>query len=111
MILYHGTSEENKDKILKEGFSANYREYGTCVYLAKSKELAWDYGDELVEVFIDDEEITTINANTVNYKPDLENIAFKNGYKAVCLIYPDNKSSVDYTEICVYDLSIIEINK
>ena len=62
MILYHGTSRENKEKILDKGFKMSYGEYGTCLYLAKDKQVAYDYGDEIIECFIDDEYIHIIDS-------------------------------------------------
>jgi len=113
MILYHGTSEENKIKILKEGFTANYGEYGTCLYLAKSKELARDYGDYLIETFVDDEFITFINwekDSAAEDRLEVEQMAQKQNLKAICIQYQYVNSSMDYTEVCVFDLSIVEIN-
>ena len=55
MRLFHGTSKENKLNIMENGFKTGYGEYGTGVYFATAKDFAWDYGDEIVEVFIEDE--------------------------------------------------------
>lgn len=110
MILYHGTSKENKEKILKEGFIIGYGEYGNCLSLAKSKELAYDYGDEIIECFVDDEYITTINWDDTMDRLEVEYNAIKKKQKAVCIVYPNIKSNVDCTEVCIYDLSVVEIN-
>lgn len=113
MILYHGTSAENKEKILNEGFKTTYGEYGECVYLAIDKDLACDYGDEIIEVFIDKEYIVEVDEAEVDTNighVGLENIAFDNDYKAVQVNYSRMKSDKNYSEICVYDPSIIEIN-
>jgi hypothetical protein len=112
MILYHGTSQENKEKILKDGFKTTYGEYGECVYLAVNKDLAYDYGDEIIEVFVDDEYIVEFDEAEVdtNYgHVGLEEVAFKNDYKAVQINYSKIKSDKDYAEVCVYNTSIIEI--
>ncbi len=111
MILYHGTSQENKKKILKEGFVKSYGEYGECLYLAKSKELAWDYGDELIEVFVDNKYIKNISKNSIIDRLDVENLSIKNNCPAICVFYPDVKSDKDFTEVCVFDLNIVKIIK
>lgn len=113
MILYHGTSQENKEKILNEGFKTTYGEYGECVYLAVDKDLAYDYGDEIIEVFVDNEYIIELDEAEIDTNigyVGLENIAFDNDYKAVQVNYSKIRSDKNYSEICVYDTSIIEIN-
>ena len=112
MILYHGTSLENKEKILNYGFKTTYGEYGECIYLAVDKDLAYDYGDEIIEVFVDDEyivEIDILKIDTNIGRSDLGKFAYKNDYKAIQVNYSDIRSSKNYSEICIYDTSIIEI--
>ena len=65
MIFYHGTSEENWNKIQKEGilFGRRYilddktkkpiREVSRCTYLATDKEEAEYYGNVVLEVNYD----------------------------------------------------------
>lgn len=112
MKLYHGTSIENKEKILEEGFKTTYGNYGECLYLAVDKDLAYDYGDEIIEVEIEDEfikEMCSYETETSIGSFGLEEIAFKNDYAAIKISYPEVKSSKDYTEVCVYDLSVVNI--
>ena len=111
MILYHGTNKDNKDTILKDGFEVGYGEYGDCIYLARDKDLAYNYGDEIIESFVDDEYIVFIDRDEVNDRIEIENMAQKNDIKAICVTYKNStyNCKIDYSEICVYDPSIIEI--
>lgn len=112
MMLYHGTDINKKKAILENGFESSYGEYGQGVYFAVNKELAYDYGDELIEVFIDDEYITIIDElyfSDIYPHSELENISYKNNYKAVMITYSNCKSSRNESEVCVYDKDIIEI--
>lgn len=118
MRLFHGTSERNKSSIIEDGFKAGYGEYGTGVYFATTKDFAWDYGDEIVEAFVDDEyikkvsleEIEDIKANMecndlADYFYNFYNFENENLVHAIMIDIDFGKG----IEICVYDTSIIEI--
>ncbi|NFO98779.1 hypothetical protein FDC62_11355 [Clostridium botulinum] len=109
MLLYHGTNKNSKDKIQAEGFIPHQGEYGNCIYFAQSKDFAYDYGDEIIEVWIDSSHIKFIDVEFIdNNYIDVESFASENEYKAVGITYSSCKSVVNQTEICVFDSSIIE---
>ena len=51
MKLYHGTNEEAKKEILLNGFFTDY------VFLTPDKNAAEDYGDEIIEVYVDEDNL------------------------------------------------------
>lgn len=109
MILYHGTKSDVKRKILKQGFIKSFGEYGNGIYFATTKEFAHEYGDKIIEVFIDDEYITTLTQEdicNIGITNDIENYAYKNNISAIMIAH--NKNQI---EVCVYGDWIIEILK
>lgn len=115
MILYHGTTKEKKEKIVKNGFKKSYG--GACgsgVYFSKDKQTAYEYGDELVECFLEDEHIAFVDIDEVGGDASkIEDIVHENRYIAISIIYKEqgsNITDVDTTIICVYDLSYLKIN-
>lgn len=62
MIAYHGTTQENKVNILKEGFRFDTeikqgKLFGDAIYFTTRKKRAEDYGLAIIEVEIDVENI------------------------------------------------------
>jgi len=112
LILYHGTSEEAKQIILKEGFKTTSGEFGTCLYLAVDDRVAYDYGDEIIEVSLDDKYIYSIDRANFKDWIDVEYMAQRNKNVAVCVTYNSmGSNTIDYAEVCVYDLRFLEINR
>lgn len=115
MRLFHGTSKENKLNIMENGFKTGYGEYGTGVYFATTKDFAWDYGDEIIEVFIDNEYIKKISLEEIeDIKESMRcnclgdyfyNFERENPVDAIIIDVDFGKGM----EICVYNTDIIEI--
>ena len=62
MKAYHGTTTDNKEEIIKNGFRIdavrrNGRMYGHAVYLTTRKEWAREFGDAMIEVEIKENDI------------------------------------------------------
>lgn len=60
MKAYHGTTKENKESILKDGFRIDIpprkgRMHGDAIYLTTRKKWAKEFGDSIVEVEINDD--------------------------------------------------------
>lgn len=107
MVLYHGTSIDAKNSISEQGFNKTYGEYGTGIYLATTQDFAQDYGDEILEVFVDDEYITTLSQDDIDrigIMSDMENYAHNSGILAFQIIHNNHQS-----EVVVYEDWIIEM--
>lgn len=58
MIAYHGTTKENKIKIIEEGFRSDTKIkqgklYGDAIYFTTSRKRAKDFGSEVIKAEID----------------------------------------------------------
>ena len=73
MIVYHGTTKENAQSILKEGFSIekqgeNGSHFGKGIYLTTTKKRAKVYGKHVVSVEIDNTKLYLLTNWLKDYK-------------------------------------------
>lgn len=125
MILYHATSKENKQKIIKEGFKkykGKWKEnqwigkyfveniFGEGVYFSIEENYVKDYGEAIIRREIDREYIAKkfIIANDRDTPKMISNINYltkSKRYKAIEVFFKEG----NYTEIVVYDTRILKI--
>ncbi|MBB6713735.1 hypothetical protein [Clostridium gasigenes] len=125
MILYHATSKENKEKILEEWFKTSkgrWKEnqwigryfidnvFGEGVYFATTEKNTIDDGEIVIKCELNNEYIVKkfIISNDGNSYKKIDDIKYtskKNCYKAISIHFKDG----NYTEVVVYEPSIIEI--
>jgi hypothetical protein len=116
---YHGTIK--KEKIEQEGFSLDYprfgRRFGNGVYLDQHPQGAAFYGDEVITVEINTDQIKRCSIRDWLKEEDalirrygkgfVDQVApylQEQGFKALCLSFPSRGS-----EVCVYDLSVLSL--
>lgn len=124
MRLYHGTNAASS--IMKEGFDlsrisknkGNFGAMGVGCYFTTWEQTAYSYGNECIIVEIDDDLIQDFDKSTKHL-----DLAEKDGFdrwdasadrswsKQISdeMISRGIKASIDDSEICVYDPSIIKI--
>lgn len=86
MIAYHATSKENKESILREGFSIkkqgeNGSHLGNGVYLASTKSLAKQHGKHIVCVEFDESDLFHLTNWIGEYREKCEEV-YGNGVPA-----------------------------
>lgn len=123
MILYHGTNYA--EEILSEGFRLNKNHtcgvprFGYGVYFTDNKDIAYDFGDVILEVEIKANEIYTIKfseiaemynftafekENNTGHAYELKEYILSKGYQGVKIVY----EGLDYNEIVCYEPAIIK---
>lgn len=65
MILYHGTSNESSNSIVKDGFSTN-RVYVTNYEMAKN------YGDSILELYIENDNYINIDKESFDGEIEIQ---------------------------------------
>jgi len=117
-ILYHGTSTESANKIIKNGFNSNYGRFGTGIYLSEDIEECLRFGQTLIKTSISGDKILVIDyikladiysdldIEEEEGCPEFKEYAINLGYKGIKIVYDDGSS-----EVCIYDNSIVKSNK
>ena len=118
MKLYHGTNLKNKKLILENGFKKGYGVLGNAVYLTSDKDFAKRFGTHIITVEVDDKYI--INNKEIQHEmfyggfSNIEDYCNNRNIKALqdkYFIINNGKITKRYTEVGVYDISIIKILK
>ena len=125
MFLYHATSKENKEKIIKEGFKkykGKWKEnqwvvkyfveniFGEGVYFSTEENYIRNYGEAIIKCEIDREYIAEkfiiINGrDTPKMISNINYLVRSKSYKAIEVFFKKG----NYTEIVVYDTRILRI--
>ncbi|MGM1044826.1 MAG: hypothetical protein ACQEXX_01630 [Bacillota bacterium] len=115
ITVYHGTSSEDSEKIIRDGFSLDFSykdTKGKGVYLTSKLEKTREYGDVVLEVEIEKDsilvtELSEISAFSKGYRTEgfmfkiiFEEYTRSKGYKGIELL--------GFDEIVIYDLSCIQ---
>lgn len=108
---FHGTSEENAREILKKGFNSDKGTWGEGIYFSSTLEGARTFGDTLLKVLIEENEILRIDYKDIEERfpneeqySEVRDWAYKcMGFLAIAICYTNGE-----TELCVYDSSLIK---
>lgn len=122
MVLYHGTY--HAEEILNEGFaldknhSCGVPRFGYGVYFTDNKDIAYDFGDEILEVEMPGAEMYTIKfselvemynftafekEHNTGHAYELKEYVLSKGCRVVKIEY----ESLEYSEIVCYEPAII----